>query len=950
MPRFIGTLLATMLLPTAFAVPHDLQLSFKTEPDPARFRVASGAIRCEEGKLLLDAAVLDLRYYPLREGKSRPAFGNFEMQLTVEGGTRYRWGLHRDMRDTVELEVDGRRARLIASENGKRTLSGPWQNLPPAKEGADSFTLQRFGKQLTFLSGTTVLAAWQGELPAIFDFSIQAPEGKLAVSAWRFRPLPRFAGYTELQRRSGQTLEGFDPNLGGGLDEGYVWSTGKPAEMQLTVGNPTRETRNYVLQIDVTDLDDQPVRHTERKLVRAAGEEKMEAIELPSDRNGYFNLRTRLFDDAGNPLEASNAVGFAITAAKLATELSREAVMGIHGLPFARHGAKHVRYWDNGGRKMFWSGIEAQPGQWDFSLIDAYVNKTLAAGMTPLVVLAATPEWASTEPERGTYIGKGAYGPPKKLEEWRQYCRRLAQHLKGRVSHYEIWNEPNNNKLAPTGFFFHGDVAAYLELVRAAYREVKAVDPGAQILAPSGTGNFFPFLDKFMELGGGDSFDILSIHTYCTPLPPEIGYHFNNEKDYLSRVERSREIMKKYGHAKPIWNTEIGYHSGLNLRIGGTLITADRIAAEALPEAWPNWKSKWSFRPLDPRRAAAFFTRFGLLSMVYGVERVYVHHRMLEHERDPYTPLAAVGFLNTLFDGAQFVRRLETADPNVHLYEFRLAGNRTAVAAWQVYPETLMMSQKGDRELKGVDSAPLENLDGQKALTSKAAVRRSHYFLPGSRHYFRLSPSSRPARILDLWGNEVGPERLEKLDEMPLYLVYDSPAPQLSMTVRQGGAIPEKVAEPEPFRGKAVEAVPVASPRTPEEVLGKTVSLRLREAELIDGAAWNKKGWLELHKNQGIAFGPGRNFPQRGRFLLELRSGSNLNAFSFRYELKRNGELVRTQEWPVFPRREIMQGKGWVLAAGYLISDPVDFTPDARFTLHAAQGNSQILKISVIPE
>ncbi len=970
-------LLSMWFSPAAFAVPFDVSADFSVGLDPACFQIIAGspeAVKTKDGKLLLRAqkgpAAFNFRYYPLRNGKlSRSAFGNFQAKLVLETGaqkTFFRWGVNYRLRDAVELEVDpvSRQARLLGSEDGKQVFTGEWKKLPPKGKDADHFTLLRQGNTFIFSAGEgkqrITLESWSGTIPDILDFSFKVPEAnpgnQLAITVWRISPLPRSGGYSEIERRPGKSLEfkgdeGFE-NIGGNVGEGYIWSKDEKAEFKLRVGNPAREARRFILRTEVTDIDDRPVWNNEREISLQGGEERLETIEVPSGRYGYFNLRTRLFDGAGIPLEPVKAVGFAITAARSPHELSGKSVIGTHGYPFARNGAKHIRYWDNGGRPMFWSGIEARPGEWNFSMPEAYVNKTLAAGMTPLIVLAATPEWASTEPERGTYIGKGAYAPPKNVADWGNYCRRMAERFKGRVKHYEIWNEPNGNSLGPRGFFFHGDVKAYFELVKTAWLAIKEADPDALILAPSGTGNFFPFLDKFMELGGGDYFDILSIHTYCTPLPPEIGYYFNNEKNYLSRIERSREIMKKYGHAKPIWNTEIGYHSGLTLRIAGKLITSDQIAAEGLPKGWPNWSPRWSFRPLDPRRAAAFFTRFGLLSMVYGVERVYIHHRLSDRERDPYTALPAIGFLSTLFDGAGFIRRLPVENENLHLYEFTLADGRTAVAAWQVYPETLTMKRNDQQQLKDVDSAPVEGIADQRELsqeTLRQLVSRPHYFEPGSRRFYRLEPSRKPDAIYDMWGNQVESGELERVGEMPLYLVFNSAKPAIGIRPGEGNVIQDAVPEAERLHGKITAVVPAEISWKPEDVLGKMTPVNLRQAEPIDGAGWNGKNWLELHTNQGIAFRPDGRFPKRGRLLLDVRSGKNINSFAFKYELKRNGTPIMLKQWPVFPLREVMRGKNWVLAAGYLISDEFEFSQDTLMSLHAKQGNSHIFHIWAIP-
>ncbi|MBS1369570.1 MAG: cellulase family glycosylhydrolase [Lentisphaeria bacterium] len=973
---FILTGFAVCAFLCVSAVPYESGVRFDGELSPQHFQILAGAksIQVENGRLVLrnrtEPAVFNYKFYPLRKSSSRPPFGNFTARLKIDSSklhTPFRWGMNRGLADALEIEVDprGRTARLLYVREGRQREAGPRIALPPAGEDGDVYELQRVNRRIVFSAGQdkqqTVIGTWEGELPGIVDFSFKLPgthpENEAAILEWQFRPLPRFEGCSEVCRNPGMAIpfEGDEKHrdVGGNFGEGFLWKRGGKAEMKIRVVNPGREARNFVLRTEITDIDDAGIAARAYPLELEGGGERVVTIPLPSGRTGYFNFRHRLCAADGTPLEALTATGFGITAAGTPAELSGRAVIGIHGQPFALHGAKHVRFWDNGGRGMFWSGIEPKKGAWDFSRIDAYVNKTLAANMTPLVVLAATPEWASTQPERGTYIGRGAYAPPKNIDDWSEYCRRLAERFKGKVRHYEIWNEPNNNGLAPRGFFFHSDVNDYYKLAEAAYAAIKSVDPEAKILAPSGTGSFFAFLDKFLELGGGECFDILSVHTYCTPLPPEIGYYFNSEKSYQYRIEHAREIMRRHGVEKPVWNTEVGYHDGLNMRVSGELVTADAIAAEGLPEAWPNWFRGWPFRPLDARRGAAFFVRFGLQSMVLGVERVYIHHRLLDAGREPYTAAPAVGFLNTFFDGAAFRRRLPSPEA-LHLYEFRLADGKRCIAAYQVYPETLMMNRSAELDLKNVDTAPVAGIAEQKSL-SQAALReivsRPNYFEPGSRRYFRLVPSRKPVAVYDMWGNRVPESELGKVTENPVYCVFDGTEGELAVTSEPGTVIPERVPVKEVFSGSLVKAEkPAAVPASPEALLPRTVNVNLGKAELVDGAKWDRKGWLELHTGQGVSFLPDGRFPKRGRLLCLVRSGNSLNGFGFRYGMRVGNREVELRPWSLWPLREIMRGRGWILAVGYLISEPVDFSQGTPVTLHAFQGNSHVLRVAVLEQ
>src|SRR5258708_19262816 len=78
-------------------------------------------------------------------------------------------------------------------------------------------------------------------------------------------------------------------------------------------------------------------------------------------------------------------------------------------------------------------------------------------------------------------------GPPKDFGDFANFMKALADHYKGTVLAYEIWNEPNLRRE------WNGlplSAASYVDLLRQAYGAVKQVDPGIIVvsagLAPTG--------------------------------------------------------------------------------------------------------------------------------------------------------------------------------------------------------------------------------------------------------------------------------------------------------------------------------------------------------------------------------------------------------------------------------------------------------------------------------
>jgi hypothetical protein len=129
-----------------------------------------------------------------------------------------------------------------------------------------------------------------------------------------------------------------------------------------------------------------------------------------------------------------------------------------------------------------WNGVSPSPNArtqpagaaYDFSRIDAAVDRVRAAGMQPLLTLTGPgPVWGMQDPSRGSH----RYRPSP--SRYAQFAAAAAAHFAGRVSRYILWNEPNLSFwLSPRA----GEPALYRNLVNAAVPAIRAVDPSAQLL------------------------------------------------------------------------------------------------------------------------------------------------------------------------------------------------------------------------------------------------------------------------------------------------------------------------------------------------------------------------------------------------------------------------------------------------------------------------------------
>jgi len=138
------------------------------------------------------------------------------------------------------------------------------------------------------------------------------------------------------------------------------------------------------------------------------------------------------------------------------------------------------------------------------------------------------------------------------LEGWRQYCRYIANETKDYVSSYEVWNEFDGH--------FNADRLggeAYVKILKIAYEEVKKVNPNATVVGLGGTGTNSggeTFIKEVFENGGGAYCDAVSIHPYDR----DLSYPSEN---WIEKVRKLEALIDSYGEHKPVYFTEIGWHS-----------------------------------------------------------------------------------------------------------------------------------------------------------------------------------------------------------------------------------------------------------------------------------------------------------------------------------------------------------------------------------------------------
>lgn len=135
---------------------------------------------------------------------------------------------------------------------------------------------------------------------------------------------------------------------------------------------------------------------------------------------------------------------------------------------------------------------------------------------------------------------------PENLEFWQQYVSAVAERYKGKVSAYEIWNEPDLHK------FFEGTPSDAAQLTNTACSVIRRVDPAAKVISSSiSHADRTRFARDYLAKVESGCLDVIGVHLYTGNEPPEVIPRVVTELRSTVRNSRFAQL--------PIWNTEAGW-------------------------------------------------------------------------------------------------------------------------------------------------------------------------------------------------------------------------------------------------------------------------------------------------------------------------------------------------------------------------------------------------------
>lgn len=189
---------------------------------------------------------------------------------------------------------------------------------------------------------------------------------------------------------------------------------------------------------------------------------------------------------------------------------------------------------------MFWDAVERN-GHFDFSRYDRLADELRKRGMSALWILDYG------HPDHGG----GPPLTPEQRQAYVEFATQAAKRYRGAVTYaFEVWNEPHLPK-----YWRNPDPLAYGRLLLETAQAIKKVAPDTKVVS-SGVGTpDVPFIVKMLSVSKTWPIDAIGLHPYRQ----------GNPENHAAYVEPMRQAIAAAGSKLPVWDTEWGYSSAVDL-------------------------------------------------------------------------------------------------------------------------------------------------------------------------------------------------------------------------------------------------------------------------------------------------------------------------------------------------------------------------------------------------
>jgi len=290
--------------------------------------------------------------------------------------------------------------------------------------------------------------------------------------------------------------------------------------------------------------------------------------------------------------------------------------------------------------RIRWGEVEPEPGVYRWQRYDRAVDAARPHGLRVVQVFHDSPAWSRADRDTARF--------PDDPRDAYRFGRAAAEHFRGRVAAWEVWNE------ADIPAFSVEPASEYAWFLKAVQRGLKAGDPRVPVAQVSYALKADRFADLLYRNDAAGYFDVFNYHIYAAP------------SAYPERAQGHFDALDRYGIAgMPVWVTEAGV----------PLVVRSGLTQE------------------QKRRQAEFIPKSYALSLASGTDRhfffVFPHYvengswfGLLDPEMRPYPGYAALATVGRMLGNTRYAGRiLDPTSPRLERHVF-VSAREQVVVVW----------------------------------------------------------------------------------------------------------------------------------------------------------------------------------------------------------------------------------------------------------------------------
>jgi hypothetical protein len=200
--------------------------------------------------------------------------------------------------------------------------------------------------------------------------------------------------------------------------------------------------------------------------------------------------------------------------------------------------------------RLTWGEVNPARGKYAWGRYDTVADAYKAEGVHLYQISHDSPAWAAEKRPGSRNVAD--------LRDAYVYTKAAAEHFKGRIEAWEVWNEADIGFWPDLGDRFAG-------IQKSFYLGYKAGNPQLQVLQVSFCRGVCRFDENLLEQGVASYYDIFNWHIYAPPA------------SYPGALAKYIELLDKHKVAdRPIWLSEAGIHLNGTEGDGKSLLNPDQ--------------------------------------------------------------------------------------------------------------------------------------------------------------------------------------------------------------------------------------------------------------------------------------------------------------------------------------------------------------------------------------